>query len=152
AYLLDTVNHYFPAARLGPADVVSAFAGLRPLVAPPSDAGDAPSDVSREEDIFTSASGLASIAGGKLTTYRLGAAAVRVRVVDGRRAAGDTRRFRPTRTGEVPLPGGGSAPGALAAAAISRDGHGLASAVIEHLAQRYGSRLDEVLGLVAGDG
>ena len=34
AYLLDTVNHYFPAAKLTPADVVSAFAGLRPLVAP----------------------------------------------------------------------------------------------------------------------
>src|SRR5204863_20064 len=76
AYLLDTVNHYFPAAKLVPADVVSAFAGLRPLVAPRGKATLSPSSVSREQEIFTSASGLVSIAGGKLTTYRLVAAAV----------------------------------------------------------------------------
>jgi glycerol-3-phosphate dehydrogenase len=150
AYLLDTVNHYFPAARLEPADVVSAFAGLRPLVAPP--AGDAaPSDVSREEEIFTSASGLISIAGGKLTTYRLVAAVVVDRVVASLRAAGERRPIGRSRTGTVPLPGGGVAPAVLAAAAVSRDGHGLAPPVIGHLAGRYGTRLDEVLGLVGAD-
>src|SRR5262245_6581827 len=76
SYLLDTVNHYFPAAHLTPDDVVSAFAGLRPLVAPPPTAGLSPSDVSREEEVFTSPSGLITIAGGKLTTYRLIAAGV----------------------------------------------------------------------------
>src|SRR5207253_319807 len=50
AYLLDTVNHYFPAARLVPADVVGAFAGLRPLVAPRGKATMSPSAVSREEE------------------------------------------------------------------------------------------------------
>src|SRR5439155_686052 len=55
AYLLDTVNHYFPAARLAPADVVSAFAGLRPLVAPRGKATMSPSAVSREEEVFSSA-------------------------------------------------------------------------------------------------
>src|SRR5204863_357678 len=63
AYLLDTVNHYFPAARLAPGDVVSAFAGLRPLVAPRGKATMSPSAVSREEEVFTSTSGLISIAG-----------------------------------------------------------------------------------------
>src|SRR6266704_51755 len=58
AYLLDTVNHYFPAARLAPGDVVSAFAGLRPLVAPRGKATRSPSAVSREEEVFTSTSGL----------------------------------------------------------------------------------------------
>src|SRR5438046_3197800 len=84
AYLLDTVNHYFPAARLAPADVVSAFAGLRPLVAPRGKATMSPSAVSREEEVFSSASGLISIAGGKLTTYRLVAKAVVGRAVDAR--------------------------------------------------------------------
>jgi glycerol-3-phosphate dehydrogenase len=49
------------------------------------------------------------------------------------------------------LPGGSTPPEALAAAAVSRDGHGLAPAVIGHLAGRYGARLAEVLGLVADD-
>src|SRR5204862_309816 len=94
AYLLDTVNHYFPAARLAPGDVVSAFAGLRPLVAPRGKATMSPSAVSREEEVFTSTSGLIPIAGGKLTTYRLVAKTVVDRVVDALRAAGDGRRFR----------------------------------------------------------
>src|SRR3989442_3055639 len=151
AYLLDTVNHYFPAARLVPGDVVSAFAGLRPLIAPRGKATMSPSAVSREEEVFSSASGLISIAGGKLTTYRLGAKTGVDRVVDALRAAGDQRRFPRSRTGDVPLPGGGAPEAALAAAALSRDGHGVAPAVIDHLAGRYGSRLDEVLGLVARD-
>jgi glycerol-3-phosphate dehydrogenase len=151
AYLLDTVNHFFPEARLAPADVVSAFAGLRPLIAPPPGSTLSPSSVSREEEIFESPSGLVSLAGGKLTTYRLIAAAVVDRVVARLRGEGDARRFAPCRTGDVPLPGGGADPDALAAAAVSRDGHGLAPNVIGHLAGRYGSRLAELLGLVARD-
>jgi len=150
-YLLDTVNHYFPTARLKPADVVSAFAGLRPLIAPPPGARLAPSSVSREEEIFSSASGLVSIAGGKLTTYRLIAAKVVDRVVGVLRARGETRPFGRSATGTVPFPGGASAPELLAAAALSRDGHGLSELTVQHLAGRYGSRLDEVLGLVGRD-
>jgi glycerol-3-phosphate dehydrogenase len=150
-YLLDTVNHYFPAAQLTPDDVVGAFAGLRPLVAPPPAAGLSPSSVSREEEIFTSTSGLLSIAGGKLTTYRLIAASVVERVLDTLRRSGDPRRFLPCRTGDSPLPGGRGDPVQLAALALARDGHGLAPAVVGHLADRYGSRLEKLLGLVADD-
>ncbi len=152
AYLLDTVNHYFPAARLVADDVVSAFAGVRPLVAPPPGEAVNPSSVSREEEVSMSASGLVTIAGGKLTTYRLIAAAIVDRVAGMLKRGGDARRFGPCRTGEVSLPGGAAAPATVAQAAISRDGHGLAPAVIHHLADRYGSRLTEVLGLVARDG
>jgi glycerol-3-phosphate dehydrogenase len=150
-YLLETVNHYIPAARLTPDDVVGAFAGLRPLVAPAPGAGLSPSSVSREEEIFTSASGLVSIAGGKLTTYRLIAASVVDRVLQALRRSGDARRFPPSRTGDTPLPGGRGDPVDLAAAALARDGHGLAPAVVGHLANRYGSRLEKLLGLVADD-
>ena len=150
-YLLDTVNHYFPDACLTAADVIGSYAGLRPLIAPAPGAGLAPSSVSREEEIFTSASGLVSIAGGKLTTYRLVAATVVERVVDVLRRGGDRRRFRPSRTGSVPLPGGSTPPDTVARALVSRDGHGLAAPVIDHLANRYGSRLAEILELVAAD-
>ena len=47
---------------------MSSYAGLRPLVA--SDNEENPSAVSREEEIFESPSGLITLAGGKLTTYR----------------------------------------------------------------------------------
>ena len=150
-YLLETVNHYFPAARLSREDVTSAFAGLRPLIAPPAGAAVAPSSVSREEEIFASPSGLISIAGGKLTTHRLVAAAVVERVIDALHRGGDQRRFGRCRTGTVPLPGGAAPPDSVAAAVLSRDGNGLAPPVIGHLADRYGSRAGEVLHLVAAD-
>jgi glycerol-3-phosphate dehydrogenase len=151
AYLLDTVNHYFPGAGLKPSDVVSAFAGLRPLVAPAAGADEAPSDVSREEEIFTSRSGLITIAGGKLTTYRLIAGQVVDRVAERLVRGLSGRPIGRSRTGELPLPGGSTPPEILAAAAAANDGHGVARDVIDHLAGRYGSRLDAVLGVVAKD-
>jgi len=48
-------------------DVISTFAGLRPLVSAPGN----PSALSREHVILESPSGLVTIAGGKLTTHRL---------------------------------------------------------------------------------
>jgi glycerol-3-phosphate dehydrogenase len=151
AYLLDTVNHYFPAANLTSQEVVSAFAGLRPLVAPPPGREADPSDVSREEQIFASTSGLLSVAGGKLTTYRLIAAQVVDRIAGALIRTTDGQPIGPSSTGERPLAGGSLPPEVHAANAISRDGHGLASPVIGHLAGRYGARLAEVLGLVARD-
>lgn len=149
-YLLDTVNHYFPAAQLGPDDVVGAFAGLRPLIAPEGGAAVDPSDVSREEEVYISRAGLISLAGGKLTTHRLIAAEVVDRVVRALERAGDRRQFGPERTGDVPLPGGGEPPEALAAAAAARDGR-VGREAIAHLADRYGRRLEAVLALVAAD-
>ncbi len=68
AYLLDAVNDAFPSARAGPADVVSAYAGLRPLIEEGKPKEE--SDISREHEIFEDADGLISVAGGKLTTHR----------------------------------------------------------------------------------
>lgn len=68
AYLLDAVNETFPAACLGPEDVVSAYAGLRPLLR--SAREQAESDISRDHAIFVDRDGLISVTGGKLTTHR----------------------------------------------------------------------------------
>lgn len=67
AYLLRTANHFFPGQDLGPADVTSTWAGLRPLIR--SDAATA-YKTSREHEIYRDPRGLTTIAGGKLTTYR----------------------------------------------------------------------------------
>lgn len=76
-YLLDSANSIFPGARLTGADVVSTWAGLRPLLAPPeTEGGRSESATSREHEIWTDRSGLLNVAGGKLTTYRVMAAEV----------------------------------------------------------------------------
>jgi glycerol-3-phosphate dehydrogenase len=67
-YVLGTVNSYFPALHLAKADIVSSWAGLRPLVAK---ADGSPSDVSRAHEILSPEPGWWDITGGKLTTYRL---------------------------------------------------------------------------------
>ena len=67
-YLLESVNEAFPAAHIGSEDVVSAYAGLRPLIhARP---GEKESDISREHEVLEDPDGLISVAGGKLTTQR----------------------------------------------------------------------------------
>jgi len=74
AYMLDTVNHYFPDRRLTTADVTSVWAGIRPLVAPEDEVDPTqplrPSDVSREEKIELFDDRFLAVAGGKLTTWR----------------------------------------------------------------------------------
>jgi len=65
-FLLDTVNTALDVA-LGPADVIGAYAGLRPLI----DTGEGrTADVSREHAVVESAAGVISVIGGKLTEYR----------------------------------------------------------------------------------
>ncbi len=66
-YLLEAVNEGLPGARLTAKDVVSTFAGLRPLI----DTGEQrESDISRSHEIVVDPDGLVSVAGGKLTTGR----------------------------------------------------------------------------------
>ena len=66
-YLLEAVQHTFPGAQMRPDDVISTFAGLRPLLFAEGGAY----ALSREHEIVESPSGLITIAGGKLTTHRL---------------------------------------------------------------------------------
>ncbi len=66
-YVLAAANHMFPDVHLTIEDVLSTWAGLRPLI---HEDGKSPSDLSRKDEIFISESGLISIAGGKLTGFR----------------------------------------------------------------------------------
>lgn len=144
-YLLEAVNHYFPAARVGVDDVVSAYAGLRPLVVSTAQSnGKAPSAVSREEAVIESAHGLISLAGGKLTTHRRVAITVVDRVITQLRRRGDRRRFPRSRSGRKPLLGAGSQPGATG------DVLHLTGARWEHLIRRYGSRAADLACLLNG--
>lgn len=66
-YLLESTNNFFEGIHLKASDIISSWAGLRPLI---SEQGKKASEVSRKDEIFLSDSGLISIAGGKLTGYR----------------------------------------------------------------------------------
>jgi len=68
AYVLRAANGAFPALALGDSDVISTWAGLRPLIANPDGS---PSDISRAHQIRSPQPGWWDVAGGKLTTYRL---------------------------------------------------------------------------------
>ena len=79
SYLLEAVNHQFPQANLQISDIRSTWSGVRPVVSKQSlksgqkidvDKPAKPSDEKREHAIWDD-SGLISVAGGKLTTYRL---------------------------------------------------------------------------------
>jgi glycerol-3-phosphate dehydrogenase len=136
-YILEAVNHAFPRANLTPRDVIATYAGLRPLVAPEDEKEE--SDISRDDQIFESPSGLLSLGGGKLTTHRH----VAERIVD-RVASMLGRSVAPCRTRTTPLPGAaGVLPGtALGEPAATRD---------EHLRWRYGALATEVSALAHGD-
>jgi glycerol-3-phosphate dehydrogenase len=67
-YLIKAAQHYFPDCSFSKDDIISTWSGLRPLIAPPSDAG--ASEVSREHHLEFIDPGLVIIAGGKLTTHR----------------------------------------------------------------------------------
>ena len=68
AYVMGITNQFFPNANLTPHDVISVWAGLRPLLADPNGK---PSDISRSHEIRNPEPGWWDVAGGKLTTYRL---------------------------------------------------------------------------------
>ncbi|MBC7230415.1 MAG: glycerol-3-phosphate dehydrogenase/oxidase [Actinobacteria bacterium] len=69
-YILEAANHALPRANLDRGDVISTYAGLRPLVVEGGGRDVKESQVSREHSIYEGHSGLITIAGGKLTTAR----------------------------------------------------------------------------------
>jgi glycerol-3-phosphate dehydrogenase len=131
-YLLRAANHFFPAAKLEARDVISAWAGLRPLVA---QQGTSANDASREHHLATAASGLLSITGGKLTTYR----AMAQEVVDAAERALGRASPTPSTTGDVALPGAQRASDMAAEERAAREVVGFAETAA-HLVRAHGDR------------
>jgi len=101
AYIFQVTNRFFPAAQLTTRDVISTWAGLRPLIADPSGK---PSDISRGHEICNPEPGWWDVAGGKLTTYRLMAEQTVDKIIRWLEET-DTLRAKapPCRTDEDPL-------------------------------------------------
>jgi glycerol-3-phosphate dehydrogenase len=130
AYLLRFAQHFFPAMRLGPADICGAFSGVRPVL---SSHAEHPSEASREEAVWEER-GLVSTAGGKLTTFRATAEKAMGTVI---RALPEERRnaILPARSAMVSLPWRAD-PSAVAAALANLK---VDRAVIDGLVRRLGA-------------
>ena len=66
-YLLSCIRSIFPETAIEMEHIESTWAGIRPLI---HEEGKGPSEISRKDEIWTSKTGLITIAGGKLTGYR----------------------------------------------------------------------------------
>ncbi|MBD0280574.1 MAG: glycerol-3-phosphate dehydrogenase/oxidase [Thermoleophilaceae bacterium] len=131
-YLLSALNAFF-GTSLSAGDLAGAYAGVRPLIS----SGDPKKsvDISRKAELYETSSGLVTITGGKLTTWRRMAKLAVDRIVEreGREA--------PCRTHEIPL-GEPVEPDALPEAAVDGDSR-------RHLARRYGHAAQHVMRMVA---
>ncbi|HWC85366.1 MAG TPA: glycerol-3-phosphate dehydrogenase/oxidase [Solirubrobacteraceae bacterium] len=128
-YLLEATNAFF-GTSLGSEDLTGAYAGVRPLI---SSADSKKSvDISRKAELYETSSGMITITGGKLTTWRRMAKLAVDRLVerDGRQA--------PCRTDEIPL-GLAIDPASLA------EVEGVPDEAYGALAARYGHSAHEVL-------
>ena len=141
-YVLGQLNNVL-AVPLTQDDVEGVYAGLRPLLAGESEST---SKLSREHTVAHPVPGLVMIAGGKYTTYRIMARDAVDAV-----AHGLDGKVAPSCTENIPLAGADG----YQALWNSRYGlarsSGLHVARIEHLLNRYGSMIGEVLDLIAAD-
>jgi glycerol-3-phosphate dehydrogenase len=130
-YLLEAVNAFF-GTELTADELTGAFAGVRPLIS----TGDPKKsvDISRKAELYETSSGMITITGGKLTTWRRMAKMTVDRLVE--RDARDA----PCRTHEIPL---GQA---IAVAELPRV-EGVPEQSYQALASRYGHGAHEVLAL-----
>jgi glycerol-3-phosphate dehydrogenase len=149
AYILEAARHAFPVANLNEADIISAYAGLRPLIG-----SDAPTGykVSREHQILHTAPGFFTIAGGKLTTWRSMAEEM---VDEMARYLGQEYSLspaRPSQTAERILPGGDIADWYnYRAQKVIELSDQLSPETVAHLISTYGTRHAGVLALIGGD-
>jgi glycerol-3-phosphate dehydrogenase len=135
-YLLHATNEFF-GSDIGTADLTGAYAGVRPLIS----MGDSRKsvDISRKAELYETSSGLITITGGKLTTWRRMAKLAVDRLVerDGRQA--------PCRTQEIPLGGSVDADGLERVEGVPDESYAA-------LAGRYGHAAEEVLRIAASRG
>jgi len=148
-YLLDAANATFAVERLGTDDIVGAWAGLRPLL---HQEGKKPTEISRKDEIIVGATGLLSIAGGKLTTYRKMAERVVDQVVQRLIAHGTALGQKVGDSEREPLSGGatGDDVGAFATRLLARWPQ-VPADIVERLVTVYGSNGERMVEAMAGD-
>jgi len=145
-YLINGLTYVFPSIKLKVEDVISSWAGLRPLI---HEEGKSASEISRKDEIFISDTNLISIAGGKLTGYRKMAE----RVVD---EAGERLekkygiKSRPCTTDKIIISGGGYSSDEEVGSYIHKmterlEPYGFDAHESEYLVHNYGKQTDRII-------
>jgi glycerol-3-phosphate dehydrogenase len=150
-YLLEHANAVLtrPLTR---DDVLGVYTGLRPLLQPIDEEAGGTTRVSREHTVATVRPGLTMIAGGKYTTYRVMARDVVDMALEDRAPGEDPEAPIPASlTEELPLAGADGYRVRWNRKAHLATAHGWTETRVEHLLDRYGSLVDEVLALVDAD-
>ena len=142
-YILDQANKVLDP-QLKREEIIGVYAGLRPLVA--NTKGSATTKLSREHTTDRSAPGFVSIAGGKYTTYRvMGKDAIDLAVTDLRRIVNSSC------TEKLPLVGADGYYALTQQSAQIAAQYGIDEKSVNHLLNRYGSMISEVLELITED-
>jgi glycerol-3-phosphate dehydrogenase len=144
-YILDHANEVL-ARPLTRDDIIGTYAGLRPLLQPEVLDESRSTKVSREHTVTEAAPGLTVIAGGKLTTYRVMAKDA-VDFALGK----DGAAARPSVTHETPLLGADGLAAVTAQSAAIQATYGFSAARVEHLLDRYGSEVTDLLAAIDAD-
>ncbi|MGG3574263.1 glycerol-3-phosphate dehydrogenase/oxidase [Bacillus gobiensis] len=144
-YIIESINYMFPDLKVKAEDVESSWAGLRPLI---HEEGKDPSEISRKDEIWSSHSGLITIAGGKLTGYRKMAEQI-VDVVNDLLIKEGEKDHGPGKTKSMPISGGhvGGAKNLesfLEAKVKEGMSIGLSEEEAKQLAKRFGSNVSSV--------
>ena len=142
-YLLDHLNRYL-SVNLTTDDIVSTYAGYRPLVKPRKEGqGQSSAKLSRTHVVLQSSTGLVTIVGGKLTTYRLMAQDT----VDILSKRDNTKPVHPTES--LPLHGSAGWPILQKELAYKGTALGLDTDAIVHLGHSYGTGASTLLDLIS---
>lgn len=147
-YIINAINYMFPSVKITEKDIESSWAGVRPLI---YEEGKSASEISRKDEIWTSESGLITIAGGKLTGYRKMAEMVVDYVTNLLQKEGHSA-YPKSDTKHMPISGGhvdGSHgfPAFVAKKAGEGTKYGLTTAQAEEFAKFYGSNVDVLFDL-----
>jgi glycerol-3-phosphate dehydrogenase len=139
-YLLNQANAIL-ANPIAEDQIVSVFAGLRPLLQKGVKPGTNSSKVSREHTVASPVPGLTVIAGGKLTTYRVMARDA----VD--HALGQRAIETPSITDVTPIAGAGDLDAVKRESSSWVERFGWTAATVERLLGRYGDRAREIVAI-----
>jgi glycerol-3-phosphate dehydrogenase len=147
-YILQAIHFMFPTLHISEKDVESSWAGLRPLI---HEDGKNPSEISRKDEVWQSASGLISIAGGKLTGYRKMAEDV-VDLIASLLQKEGYGPYSPCQTKRMPI-SGGDVQGANSFSSYLKQKaklgvqYGFTHEQAERLVRMYGSNIDRLYQL-----